>query len=224
MKTIVGIFAHPDDEAMGPAGTLATLAKDHDVFLICVTNGDASGASPAEKEQIGNTRKKELLNSASVLGIKKVFFLGYGDGELCNNIYHEVAGKIKEKLEDLRPDTILTFEPCGVSGHIDHVAVSMVSSYLYCHLDFIQKIMYYCLEEKRAARMHDYYIFFPSGYKKSQIHSTVNIEAVWETKLKAMHCHTSQMHDVTTILEQTKDLPKEEYFLIKSKEENSSKV
>lgn len=218
MKTVVGIFAHPDDEAMGPAGTLAILAKDHPVYLICVTNGDAAGRTNAEKEAIGEVRKEELRKSASVIGAKDVFFLEYRDGELSNNLYHKLAGEIQKKLEEFRPETIVTFEPNGVSGHIDHITVSMISSYLFCHLSFIKKIMYYCLEEKRAARLHDYFIYVPPGYKKSQIHDVVNIKAVWETKLRAMNCHQSQVHDVKTILAQIKDLPKEEYFLVKTKE------
>lgn len=218
MKTVIGIFAHPDDEALGPAGTLAILAKTHPIYIICVTNGDAAGKTNAEKEAIGEVRKDELRKSAKVIGVKEVFFLEYGDGELSNNLYHKLAAEIQKKLEDLRPEIILTFEHCGVSGHIDHVAVSMVSSYLFCHLSFIKKIMYYCLEEKRASRMHDYFIFFPPGYKKSQIQEVVNIESVWKTKVAAMYCHASQLHDVETILNQTKDLPKEEYFLVKTKE------
>lgn len=218
MKTVVGIFAHPDDEAMGPAGTLAIMAKDHPVYLICVTNGDAAGKTNTEKEAIGEVRKEELRNSAKVIGVKQVFFLEYRDGDLSNNLYHQLAAEIQKKLEELRPDTLITFEPNGVSGHIDHVAVSMVSSYLFCHLSFIKKLMYYCLEEKRAARLHDYFIYVPPGYKKSQIQTIVDIKDVWETKLAAMKCHASQMHDVETILSQTQDLPKEEYFLIKTKD------
>lgn len=224
MKTVVGIFAHPDDEALGPGGTLATLAKDNPVYLICVTNGDAGGKTSAEKEKIGNLRKEELKHSASVLGIKEVFFLGHRDGELCNNIYHKLAGEIQEKLEELRPEVIMTFEPNGVSGHIDHVAVSMISSYLYEHLKYIKKIMYYCLLCERAKLMKDYFIYFPDGYEKDQVQETINVKPVWDKKVKAMHCHKSQTHDVRTVLSQIKNFPKEEYFLIKTKGNNTSRV
>lgn len=81
-KTVVGIFAHPDDEALGPAGTIAKFAKEHDFYIICVTNGDAAGKTPEEKEAIGEIRKEELRKSAKCLGVKEVQFLEYGDGEL----------------------------------------------------------------------------------------------------------------------------------------------
>ena len=73
--TIVGIFAHPDDEAFGPSGTLALLAKENDVYLICATNGDAASGKPDPK--LAEIRQKELLASANVLGIKKVYFLDF---------------------------------------------------------------------------------------------------------------------------------------------------
>ena len=53
MNRIIGIFAHPDDEALGPSGTLATLAKENEVYLICVTSGEAAGKTPEEKLVIG---------------------------------------------------------------------------------------------------------------------------------------------------------------------------
>ena len=38
---VVAVFAHPDDEAFGPGGTLAVLSKTHDVYIITVTGGEA---------------------------------------------------------------------------------------------------------------------------------------------------------------------------------------
>ena len=56
MKTVVGVFAHPDDEALGPSGTIATLAKDYQVYLICVTSGEAAGRTKEEKLTMGESR------------------------------------------------------------------------------------------------------------------------------------------------------------------------
>ena len=97
MKRVVGIFAHPDDEALGPSGTLALLAKDHEVYLLCVTSGEAAGRTPEEKRVIGETRRKEVVDSARIIGIKEVFFLGYEDGCLCNSVYHQLAGEIGKR-------------------------------------------------------------------------------------------------------------------------------
>jgi len=213
MKKIIAVFAHPDDEALGPAGTLAKFADtNHVVSIICVTNGDAAGKTNLEKETIGEIRKAELQNSAKILGIKEVFFLEYPDGELRNNIYHELAGQIQEIVERIRPDILLTFEPRGVSGHIDHMAVSMITSFIYCKLSFVKKLMYYCLGESRQ-QLKDYFIYFPPCYKKEDVDETIDVTEYWDIKVQAMHAHQSQIEDVKRVLDQTRHLPKEECFM-----------
>lgn len=73
-KTIVGIFAHPDDEAFGPGGTLAKLAKENEVHIICATSCESGQKSISDKKDLGKIRKQELLSSAKILGIKKSIF------------------------------------------------------------------------------------------------------------------------------------------------------
>lgn len=217
MKTIIGIFAHPDDEALGPAGTLATLAKENDVYLICVTSGEAAGKTPQEKLTIGEIRRNEIRNSAKVLGIKDIFFLGYEDGELDNNLYHRIASDIKKKVEELRPEILLTFEMRGVSGHLDHIAVSMITTYVFCQYSFLKKLMYYCLSRAKSELMGDYFIHFPHGFERNEVDEVIDVSSVWETKVKAMQCHTSQIHDVERVLKDSQGLPQEEYFLVMEK-------
>jgi len=220
MKPIVGIFAHPDDEVFGPGGTLATFANDgRDVYLICVTNGDAGQNSTNEERELGEIRREELLKSAKAIGVKKVYFLGYKDGTLNNNIYHEIAEKIKKILYELQPEFILTMENRGVSGHLDHVAVSMISSYVFEKLTFIKEIWYYALTEEARAIQPPYFIYFPPGYKKSDISKTVDISPVWDQKVAAMHHHQSQKHDIERLLGQFMKRPKEEYFIIVKRDE-----
>jgi LmbE family N-acetylglucosaminyl deacetylase len=216
-KTIVCVFAHPDDEAFGPGGSIATFAKDNDVYVICVTNGDAGKNSSGKNNDLGKMRRTELRNSAKILRVKQVFFLGYKDGYLCNSIYHEVAEKVKKKLKQLKPHTLLTYEHRGISGHIDHIFVSMVTSFVFEEMLQIKEIYYYCMSETSRAKQEKYFIYFPPGYKKSEIDKTIKTNDVWETKVKAMHAHKSQLHDIDRILKSQSELPKEEHFIVKSR-------
>lgn len=216
-KPIVCVFAHPDDEAFGPGGTIAAFARTRDVYIICTTNGDAGKNYSKKTQELGEIRKNELLQSANVLGVKNVFFLGYKDGSLCNNLYHELAQKIQNILETLKPDTLLTFEPRGISGHIDHITVSMVTTYVFEHTEFVKTILYYCITEQSRALMKAYFIYFPQGYKTSEIDKIVDTQSVWSLKVKAMRCHESQIHDVARILHNQERLPKKEYFIVEKK-------
>ncbi len=213
-KTIVAIFAHPDDESFGPGGTLAKLSKDHDTYVICVTNGDGKMGDRKKEIALGKIRRRELLASSRILGIKKVFFLGYRDGSLNNNVYHEIAEKIQKIVDKLTPEQLLTFEPRGVSGHTDHIVVSNITSFLFHKLTFVKTLWYFCLHEQaRKTEGHNYFIFMPPGYSDKDINKTVDISGVWDVKVKAMYCHKSQIHDVKRILQRAKNLPKKEYFL-----------
>ena len=218
MKTIVALFAHPDDEAFGPAGTLATLAKDNNVYILCATKGEAGGNHGDNQEDaIGNIRAQELRESAAILGVKEVRFLDFADGTLCNNVYHKLADVIKMHLDELKPTTLLTYEPRGISGHIDHIVMSMVTSYLFERLDYVTKLMYYCMHEDRRKTMGSYFIYVPPGYKDSEINEIYDVKPVWDQKLAAMRKHHSQKKDCERILEQSKNLPKKEYFLTRTK-------
>lgn len=217
MKKVVGIFAHPDDEALGPSGTLALLAQDHEVYLLCVTSGEASGKTPEQKMIIGETRRKEVENSAKIIGIKEVFFLGYEDGCLCNSMYHQLAGEIAKKIEELRPQILLTFEIRGVSGHIDHITTSLVTTYVFERYSFIKKLMYYVTTKKESEKMKDYFIYFPQGFEREEVDEVVDISSTWDTKVKAMHVHQSQINDVERVLRNKSRLPHEEYFLVKTR-------
>lgn len=217
MKTFVCIFAHPDDEAFGPGGTIAKLAKEYSVHILCATKGEAGKNSKTSKKSIASIREKELLKSAKILGVKEVFFLGFKDGTLSNNLYHKLAEKIREKLEELRPVIIMTDEPRGISGHIDHITVSMVTTYVFEKLSFIKELWYYCIGENARSQIKDYFVYFPPGYSRSQIDMVVDTSNVWEIKVKAMNAHQSQKHDIERILKNQKNLPREEYFLVVKK-------
>ncbi len=218
MRPLVAIFAHPDDEAFGPCGTLAIFAEKRDVYIICVTNGEAGINSSSKKRRLEEIRREEMVKSSHCMGVKKVIFLDYKDGEICNNLYHEIANKVRKKIEDIKPEILMTFEPRGISGHIDHVAVSLITTYVFEQTKFVNELWYYCLSEKARAVYDRYYIYFPPGYKDSEISKVVNITSVWEKKVEAMCKHESQKHDIDWLLKIFMRRPKEEHFIILKKD------
>jgi N-acetyl-1-D-myo-inositol-2-amino-2-deoxy-alpha-D-glucopyranoside deacetylase len=137
---LLAIFAHPDDEAFGVAGSLArAAASGASVTLVCATRGEVgqiADARLATRENLGEVRERELRAAAQVLGITDVRFLDYRDSgmagtsenadprALANAAPVEVVGKLVALIRELRPDVVVTFEPGGGYGHPDHVAIS----------------------------------------------------------------------------------------------------
>jgi LmbE family N-acetylglucosaminyl deacetylase len=202
-KTLV-VLAHPDDEVFGPGGTLALWSKEGEVQLICVTDGG------------DERRQEELEASAKILGLKAVHHLGYVDGSLNHALYHEVAAKIQKFVEAMKPEVLMTFELKGISGHLDHVAVSMITSYVFRENKEIKELWYFGELEHRALRSFrdKYFIFFPRGYKKEEMDETVETGSAYATQVKAMMAHQTQRKDALLLIAQRALLPKREYFKV----------
>lgn len=215
-KAVVCVFAHPDDEAFWPSGTIYKLAKEYDVYILCATKGQEGKDSRADKNRpLEEERSDELDKAAKILGVKKVYLLGFKDGSLCNNLYHKLASKIDRHIKDIKPYIVITFEHRGVSGHIDHVAVSMATSFVSQKLKFIKEIWYYCSTIEESEFWKKYFIYYPPGYKKSEIDKVIDVSDVWDIKCSAIHQHKSQKHDARNFLRYSDKLPKEEHFLVK---------
>ena len=123
----VSVWAHPDDETYLAGGVYAAL-RDHGVRVVCVTatRGEAGGpgTDAASRSALGQVRTRELDEALAVLGVGEHHWLGHQDGE-CAQVDSEVAAdQIAQVLDEVQPQTVLTFGPDGFTGHADHRAVS----------------------------------------------------------------------------------------------------
>ncbi len=221
MSVICCIFAHPDDET-AVAGTIALMAEDNDVYLICATSGDNGENDIKDSgELLPLMREDEVRASAKALGVKHVYFLGLIDGEISNNNYHETSRRIMNIIEDIQPDTLMTFEPRGITGHLDHIAISFITTHVFYQQHYAKKLMYACMSEPQRAqvsRLPEYFVYFPPGYKSHEVDEIIDVSSVWSTRLKALKAHKSQKKDMESfILPVYENAPKEEYFLVKTK-------
>ena len=219
MKPLVCVIAHPDDEAFGPSGSLAYFATKRDVYIICVTRGDSDAKfTKHDPNSLAARREKELLTSANILGVKEVRFLNFKDGSLCNNNYHEVAAAIQKELEAIQPETVMTFELNGISGHLDHVAVALTTTYAVYKIPSVKTILYLrTLESQMKLERGNYFVYTPPGFTKEECDLVINTAPYWEKRLEAMNAHQSQAEDIKRILTLMSGFPKEEYFRVMKK-------
>lgn len=142
MATIVSFHAHPDDESIASGGTLA-LAHDagHRTVLVFGTRGELGEPVPgvlAEGEQLALRRTAEVFQSAEVLGVDRVEFLGWMDsgmiGEPTNDnpgcfwqadVEH-AARRLAVILDEEQPDVLTIYDDNGGYGHPDHIQVHRV--------------------------------------------------------------------------------------------------
>lgn len=142
MATVVFFHAHPDDESMATAGTMAKLAAEgHRVVLVTATDG-AKGETPegflAPGEDLAGRRRLELEESAKVLGVARLEMLGYGDSGMMGTPANEdpdcfwqadvdeAAARLAEILEEENPTGFTCYDEHGGYGHPDHIQVHRV--------------------------------------------------------------------------------------------------
>src|SRR5690242_3321202 len=126
LGTILGVWAHPDDEAYLSAGLMASAVRDgRRVTCVTATRGEL-GSFDEERwptATMGKVREAELEASLRVLGVDDHRWLDYMDGSCKDVPEEEGIGRVVSLLDEVQPDTVLTFGPDGMTGHSDHKAV-----------------------------------------------------------------------------------------------------
>ena len=127
LGTVLGIWAHPDDEAYLSGGLMA-MARDSGQRVVCVTatRGELGTTDPAEwpPQRLAAERTRELARCLGALGVTEHHWLGYRDGTCDTVPPPEAVAQLCALIEDVAPDTVLTFGPDGFTGHPDHQVVS----------------------------------------------------------------------------------------------------
>ncbi len=143
-RTVVAFNAHPDDEALLMAGTLAkAAAAGHRVVLVVATDGDL-GLTSAEFEAdgaLGRRRLAELETSARAIGAARTHWLGYADSGMAGELAPDppgrtrflradpsrVADELAELLRAYDADVLIGYDRNGGYGHRDHVRVHEIA-------------------------------------------------------------------------------------------------
>ena len=126
-RTILAVFAHPDDESLACGVTLARLADaGARVVLICASRGEKGAISdPAlvAGADLGTVRARELQDAAKVLGISDVLLYTHPDGDLRWAEAPDLHVEIVLAIQRYRPDGVITFAEDGLYWHLDHIGV-----------------------------------------------------------------------------------------------------
>jgi LmbE family N-acetylglucosaminyl deacetylase len=220
--TLVTFHAHPDDESIATAGTMARAkAEGHRVVLVLATRGELGEFAPdalAPGETLTDRRVAEQRAAAEVLGVDRVEYLGYRDsgmaGESTNHddeafaraSVEEAAARLAELLREENADVLTVYDDHGGYGHPDHVQVHRVgvraaelagTKRVYestANRDHIQQLL-----KRRADEMPD----APDapdaaemddfGSPEALITTTVDVRDFVDRKRAAMAAHASQI-------------------------------
>lgn len=183
------IGPHPDDIEIGAGATAAKLAAaGKDVcFLICTDGRYGDGCAPKglSREELVELRKEESRNSAAILGVRDLRFLGLSDGGFYGDT--ELLEGMAAVIGDFKPDCVFAPDPWVSSEcHQDHLRCGRAARQLGCFAPYagimerlgassapVKALCYYMTAKPTA------YVKTAGGYREKQF------RAVFD-------CHLSQ--------------------------------
>lgn len=138
-RRLLFVYAHPDDESFGNAGSIARYSRDGvSVHYICATKGEVGDVKPELLDgypDVATLRSTELAHAAHALNMAAYHFLGYRDSGMPNSPdnqhpqalvqapVEQVAAQITAVMRAIQPQVVVTFNPYGGYGHPDHIAI-----------------------------------------------------------------------------------------------------
>lgn len=194
-RSILLVFAHPDDESSGVSGTVKKYTQQGvPVDLITATRGEkGSRLDVPENIDTGTAREAELRAAAAIMGIRNIYFLGYKDGELEKADMNEVVNKITDIIGRIEPEIVITFGPDGISGHSDHVTVSKAATKSFEKLSAEgkgpRKLYYVTIA---ASALPDADDFDVVTRPDDEVTIATDISEYFDSKIQALSAHRSQ--------------------------------
>jgi len=201
---LLAVFAHPDDESFGMAGTLAKYSAMGVVTaLICATRGEAgqSNGLADSPEALGALRTRELECAARAIGIHELYLLDWPDGAAAGWDMDLLVKQIGDLIRGSEPDVVITFDGDGVTRHPDHVAVHRATQQaLRSAPDClgVRRTFYLVVtcEEEASPEGPEIACIPPEA-----VDVTVDIRAYEAIKRRALECHRTQAADTCWMLD-----------------------
>ncbi len=224
MSTLVSFHAHPDDECLTTGGTIAkVVAQGHRVVLVVATGGE-EGEYPegfiSSQEELGPIRREELRRSTEILGVERLYFLGYRDSGMAgspansnpdcfaNADVADAAGQLAGIIVAEGADALTIYDENGGYGHPDHVMVNrvgLVAAKLAqlddvlaatMNRDFIAELMRTALAENPESIPEEMRANFDTssfGTPASVINTEIDVSDYVRRKYDALAAHQSQV-------------------------------
>jgi LmbE family N-acetylglucosaminyl deacetylase len=212
LGTVLGVWAHPDDEAYLCSGLMAQAIRDGE-RVVCVTATRGEGGSMDEERwpsaTMGEVRERELLASLAQLGVTEHHFLDLPDIDMDTALPEpHGAARVRELVVHVQPKTILTFGPEGMTGHEAHKSVCRWATDAFHAVASPGCSLYYATYSQEWAdtwveRMNEFDIFRPGtpvAVRASELDLVYDVPPdILAMKMRALGEHKSQLEGLFTV-------------------------
>lgn len=180
-RNILIFCAHPDDEVIGPGGTILHYAKKGiNSHVVIFSGGEKSNVWYDEKKLI-TKREQESNNAGKILQAKKIINLKLTDGKLTKDVENpEVQKKIRDLILKVNPEKIFTHAIDDML-YPDHRAVHD------CVMNAVHE-----LKDKKKYSVYTFNIWTINFRKRNAPRLVVDISDEFEQKTEALNCFKTQ--------------------------------
>lgn len=231
---LLGIFAHPDDESLGNAGTFVRYAAEGvETHVLTATRGQRGWLGAPDEypgpEALGELREQELRRATATLGVRELTLLDYVDGEVAEANPLEIVTRIAGVIRRVRPQVVITFGPEGGYGHPDHIAMSQfATAAIVAAADAshqgpsgtpshqVAKLYYMAFSADLLERYEEVFgelVMHVDGVERRSvgwpewaITTWIDAEDYWRQAFDAVSCHRSQLPAYGKLVEASEDV------------------
>lgn len=187
LKNVLIITAHPDDECLFFGPTIQQFNPLH-THVLCLSTGNYYG--------LGHLRKKELVASCHVLGVRPMNVAVVESPDLQDDpeTYWDpaVAARcIIQHVKKVNAHMIVTFDGKGVSGHRNHASCYHAVQKLVEEKKLPETTKAYSLESVSILRHYISVFDLPYSVLTAAKLFILSPSDVWRTQ-RAMRAHASQ--------------------------------
>lgn len=204
--TILGVWAHPDDETYLSAAIMASAVRNGDRVVCATATRGELGSFDEERwptATLGAVRQAELEECLRLLGVSEHTWFDYADGSCDRVDFEEGVAKVVALMEDADPDTVFTFGPDGMTGHPDHISVCNWTTEAFRRVAKSGATLHYATQiqewrDRFYDRMQKFNVFMYPGTPPITPREELSIDfpvegELLELKLKAIEAHCSQI-------------------------------
>ncbi len=199
--SLLAVFAHPEDESFGPAGTLAKYASEGvQVSLVTATRDHA----PLDDAP----RARNRVCACRASGIRRACLFDFAPGELSQVAPEIIEEGIVRVIREIRPQVVITFGPEGLAGDVDNRIISAATTNAFRragdasrfpqHLTdglgaYTPKKLYYCVLPQSVVTQWG--VAGLVAVPDADITTTLDVSAYSEAMKNALYCQRHRALD-----------------------------
>ena len=184
VEKVLCVQPHPDDVDVAAGGTIAKLTrKGVEVIYVTMTDGRLGSHDPSmDPEELARIRRSEQEEAAKLLGVKKVVWLGYKDGELKPTL--DARRELVKLVREFKPDMVLAPDPwLTYEAHPDHRAAGIIAA---------EAVLYSSIPLAPPRNLRPHAVRYIAFYWTRKPNTFIDVTDYLDLKLKAIRAHKSQ--------------------------------